>query len=355
MRKIMILLIALTIVIVGFLSGCTEENATPPKNEVSNSQISSGMVKPAEFEVSNLVISSSLVGSGENLTICVDVENIGGEQDSYTAELKIDGEIVDAEHITLSGGEKTTVSFILHRDEKQTYSVEIEGLTGSFDVVSPAKFEICDLIINPDKPAIDNTITASAYVTNTGGIEGSYEATLELDGDIVKTKNITISSEETKTIQISFSVKSGGDHSVALEGLFKNFFAYEFEIIEVGTTSYIDPDTGRKNSPKDVFAQGNTIYYYAIYRQYAGTFSYSNFFSLLRPGDDPSGGQELLSEGSGISEYTEGIIWNTIPTNYYTETGTYKLTYAMVQFDLNTGEQVGTRIESTTFEVRNPL
>jgi hypothetical protein len=46
----------------------------------------------------------------------------------------IDGEVEDEETVTLAPDESTTVSFDAPTSEKGTYSIEIEGLTGSYEV-----------------------------------------------------------------------------------------------------------------------------------------------------------------------------------------------------------------------------
>jgi hypothetical protein len=48
--------------------------------------------------------------------------------------LKIDGEVEDEKTVTVAPNESTTISFDAPTSEKGTYSVEIDGLTGSYDV-----------------------------------------------------------------------------------------------------------------------------------------------------------------------------------------------------------------------------
>jgi hypothetical protein len=53
---------------------------------------------------------------------------------SYTVTLKIDGGAEDQRSVTLGPDESTTISFDAPTSERGTYSVEIEGLTGSYEV-----------------------------------------------------------------------------------------------------------------------------------------------------------------------------------------------------------------------------
>ncbi len=92
---------------------------------------------PAEFELNNLVIGPAEVGIGEVVTISVGVANVGGTAGTCSVTLTIDEIAVETRDITLAGGATGTVAFTVSRDAEGTYSVEVDGLTGSFTVVAP--------------------------------------------------------------------------------------------------------------------------------------------------------------------------------------------------------------------------
>jgi len=97
---------------------------------------------PAAFSVSYLSVSPRLeVEPGETVAITVLVANTGGESGSYTVVLKIDGVKEAEETVTVAAGESQDVSFSLTRDEPGTYSVAVDGLSGSFTVVAPPEGE----------------------------------------------------------------------------------------------------------------------------------------------------------------------------------------------------------------------
>lgn len=109
------------------------------RDEASGSPITIGATpppRPAEFEVSDLEITPEEVEEGEEVTITATVTNIGEEEGSHTVELKIDGEVVDSEAVTLAGGASAMISFEVTRSAG-TYQVEVDGLTGSFTVTAP--------------------------------------------------------------------------------------------------------------------------------------------------------------------------------------------------------------------------
>jgi len=92
----------------------------------------------AEFVVENLNISPEAVEPGENVTISVDVGNVGEAGGTHTVELMIDGELENSATVLLNPGESQHISFIVTRDTEGTYSVEVDGLTGSFEVRAPS-------------------------------------------------------------------------------------------------------------------------------------------------------------------------------------------------------------------------
>ena len=88
---------------------------------------------PAAFTTSSLSISPPEVSISEMVSISILVTNTGEEEGSYTVTLKINEVIEETKEITLAGGSET-VSFTTAKDEVGTYSVSVNGLSGSFTV-----------------------------------------------------------------------------------------------------------------------------------------------------------------------------------------------------------------------------
>ena len=92
------------------------------------------VVEPASFELGNLIIEPSTVNEGESITVSVECSNVGGVSGSYDISLMIDGVTEDTSTVTVDAGESITVSFDVSDTLEGTYSVEIDGLTGSYTV-----------------------------------------------------------------------------------------------------------------------------------------------------------------------------------------------------------------------------
>ncbi len=88
----------------------------------------------ADFKSSGLTINPGSVDIGGTVTISVECSNEGSISGSHTVTLKIDGEVEDEKTVTVAPNESTTISFDAPTSEKGTYNVEIDGLTGSYEV-----------------------------------------------------------------------------------------------------------------------------------------------------------------------------------------------------------------------------
>jgi hypothetical protein len=72
--------------------------------------------------------------TGNDVTITANVANNGGQKGTYTAELKLNEEAVDAKKVTLAAGQSQQVSFTLSGMDYGQYEVEVAGLSGEFTV-----------------------------------------------------------------------------------------------------------------------------------------------------------------------------------------------------------------------------
>jgi parallel beta-helix repeat protein len=90
-----------------------------------------------DFSASNLSIQPAEVQPNEAVTITLSVANSGDIEGSYNVVLKINGFQETEKSVTVAAGESQDVSFSLAREEAGSYSVDVNGLTGSFTVVAP--------------------------------------------------------------------------------------------------------------------------------------------------------------------------------------------------------------------------
>jgi hypothetical protein len=91
----------------------------------------------AAFTSSGLNIDPSSADVGGTVTISVEVTNTGAKSGTHTVALKIDEEVKDEKTVTVNPDETETVSFEVSASELGTFSVEVDGLSGSYTVTEP--------------------------------------------------------------------------------------------------------------------------------------------------------------------------------------------------------------------------
>jgi len=89
---------------------------------------------PAAFQISSLGISPTKVYIGEPVNISPLVANIGGHSGSYQVILQINGVAEASQEVVLEAGASTEVSFTISKIAVGTYSVDVNGVTGTFEV-----------------------------------------------------------------------------------------------------------------------------------------------------------------------------------------------------------------------------
>ncbi len=174
---------------------------------------------PTAFELSDLSISPTEVLVGRDVSISVKVTNVGGQAGSYLGTLKIEGVTVDA-------GESTTVTFTVRKMIAGTYSVEVDGLKGSFKVKTPpapAKFELSDLSVSPKEVGPGEAVTVSVKVSNVGEESGATTVEVKLDGEVVDSKTVTLDGGASTTVTFTVSSDVEGIHTIEVDGLIDTF------------------------------------------------------------------------------------------------------------------------------------
>ena len=88
---------------------------------------------PAELVFSDLAIEPTTASEGETVKISVTVKNTGGSPVTSPVALIINGETEATKTVTLEAGESKVVTFEVSKPAGK-YTVEISGLTGTFEV-----------------------------------------------------------------------------------------------------------------------------------------------------------------------------------------------------------------------------
>ncbi|MBC8274404.1 MAG: hypothetical protein H8E40_05470 [Chloroflexi bacterium] len=99
----------------------------------------------------------------------------------------------------------------------------------------PAKFEVSNLTISPSQAQINQEVTISLNVANTGRKSGDYNLELKVDGTAMSTKQVTVAPGTSQTVNLTVTEDTAGKHQVEVAGL-----GGEFEIVKTAKTSQIN-------------------------------------------------------------------------------------------------------------------
>ena len=94
---------------------------------------------PAKFEVSNLTVNPFQIQLNQEVSINIDVANIGGKSGDYSLELKVDGTVKSTTQVNVAAGTSQTVNFTITGDTAGKHQVEIANLISKFEVVKAAE------------------------------------------------------------------------------------------------------------------------------------------------------------------------------------------------------------------------
>jgi len=179
-----------------------------------------------EFQVSGLTISPETVEPGEAVSISVVVKNVGDEIGSHMVTLKIKGVTEDTELVTLSPGISTTVAFTVTKTILGSYTVVVDGETGSFTVKAPptpAEFQTSNLAVSPSEVRPGGEVTVSVTVSNVGEESGSYTVEVKVDGVVVDSKTVTLDGGVSTSVSFTVSSSVKGSHTVTIDTLSGSF------------------------------------------------------------------------------------------------------------------------------------
>jgi len=188
--------------------------------------------QPASFTVTDLAITPPEVVLGESVDVSVIVTNTGDLTGSYEVNLKINDVIVKTEEVTLGGGDSKTISFRVTSDTIGEYNVDISGLPGTFEVKppkppTPATFTTSVLTISPAEVNVEEIVTISTTVTNTGDVTGTYQVTLKIDGIAEQVKQVTLDKGTSLDVIFKTTKDRAGIHTVDVNGLSGAFMVRE--------------------------------------------------------------------------------------------------------------------------------
>jgi len=175
--------------------------------------------KPAEFQLTNLIIDPQVTDQSTPVTISIKVTNVGETTGSYPMDLKINNAVKESKTVQLAGGETTTVTFTVTEANKGTYAVAIGSLTGEFTVQGPSTIKMSDLFVKPYEVWVGESVKVVATATNQGADAGSVSVKFSVDDVVVETRAVTLAGGASVKVEFTAKATAEGSHSVEVNNL----------------------------------------------------------------------------------------------------------------------------------------
>ncbi len=175
--------------------------------------------RPAEFQLSDLLIDPTVTTANSPITISVNVTNVGEESGSYSVELKINSAASGTKSVQLAGGESTTAEFSVTEATKGAYTVVIGNLTGEFSIQEPSRITLSNMFVKPYEVWVGDNVTVAVKATNPDTSPSSLSVRVLVDKVVVQTKTVQLAGSESKTVEFPITAESEGPHSVGVNDL----------------------------------------------------------------------------------------------------------------------------------------
>ena len=143
---------------------------------------SSTACEPAKFEVILLSVTPQEVKSGEPITIEASISNTGGSNGIYTANLMVDGEIIETRDIPIDATDTKTAQYVIVLDDIGVHKIAIGNAVRSIEVVIDTE-SIVGKILNASQEVKTCTFDMSMKInTIIASADSSKVMRIKLDG-----------------------------------------------------------------------------------------------------------------------------------------------------------------------------
>ncbi|MGM0387210.1 MAG: CARDB domain-containing protein [Natrinema limicola] len=197
------------------------DNETEPDQSAGGSggaSDSSSSLSPA-IERSDVTVSPSTVDAGETVTVTATYRNVGDASGQTTAQVTVDGIVVDQRTIVLEPGEERTVTFERTMDWPGTHEVGVSGAGSQSVIVGGPPIDVVTASVDDTTVTTGDSTTVRATVTNP--TDRGVDRTLEVavDGIVVDSRAVSIPAHSERTVTFERELETAGTYEIAVSGV----------------------------------------------------------------------------------------------------------------------------------------
>ncbi|WP_254766562.1 CARDB domain-containing protein [Salinilacihabitans rarus] len=167
-------------------------------------------------------VSPTELPVGDAVTVTQTYENRGDGDGSTTAELVVDGLVVDTERVVVGAGGTRTVTFERTVDEVGKVKIGSTGATQTV-IVRPSgepapAFEVRDVGLESARIEPGEPVRAEATVGNVGNATGETDVEFAVGTVVVETERIELDPGEETRVAFERRLDDPGTYEVAVDG-----------------------------------------------------------------------------------------------------------------------------------------
>ena len=188
--------------------------------------------QPATFEVGEASLDETTITEGESVEVAADVENVGDRDGTFTAELVVDGAVVDTQDVHVEAGSAETVSFVESFADPGEYEIEVnDAHAGTLTVEEEpeADLEVTEADLESSTITEGEYVEVMATVENTGDSEGSMTVNLVVDGTVEESTEITVPANDATTVTFTYEPSDPGEYEFGVNDVHAGTLTVEEE------------------------------------------------------------------------------------------------------------------------------
>jgi hypothetical protein len=155
---------------------------------------------------------------GEPLVVAATTTNNGTEAGRKVVQFEIGDEVVDSREFVLEPGESRTETFVYTFETPGNHSFEVDAGRNRFVAVEPKRpaLDVLSVGASPASLSSGGDVTVTALVKNDGEANGTVSVPLELFGDVVTVREVTLSAGETTEVTFTRTVREPGSYDAVV-------------------------------------------------------------------------------------------------------------------------------------------